>query len=333
MRADVTELVEAVTSSDGAAEIENIAGHELPSEVQTLVEEYDAFEGSRDPFLWKWFHWLTPEFTFSFVPDDRVPDVRKAKTLATVFITILDDFLEKDRDRETFDEAAKIPRSAYEMDADRDGVQTEQLEFARRVWTTLREMLDAAPRSEFYRPLFRFDTRQAVNAIEYSYLLGRYPELGNYRELTVHESHNVMMFAYADIDLMYSESLPTDDLAQLRRMVWQAQMMARIGNWVATWEREIHETDFSSGPVVYALEEGVLTYEDLRRLGDDPAYRDAVVERLEDANVETAFFDRWQRHYEELERLAAGTSSVDASSYVEGMETVLRYFVRGKGKV
>lgn len=333
MGADVTELVEAVTSSDDPAEVEDIAGHELPPEVRTLIEEYDTFEGSRDPFLWKWFHWLTPYFTFSFVPDDRVPEARKAKTLATVFITLLDDFLEKDRDRETFDEAAKIPRSAYEMDADRDGVQTEQLAFARRVWTALGDLLDAAPRSERYRPLFRFDTRQAVNAIEYSYLLGRYPELGNYRELTLHESHNVMMFAYADIDLMYARPLPTDDLAQLRRMVWQAQMMARIGNWVATWEREIHETDFSSGPVVYALEEGVLTYEDLERLVDDPAYQDAVVERLRDANVEAAFFDRWQSHYEELQRLATDLSAIDASSYVEGMETVLRYFIRGKGKV
>lgn len=333
MGADVTELVEAVTSSDDPAELEDIAGHELPPEVQTLVEEYDTFEGSRDSFLWKWFHWLTPEFTFSFVPDDRVPAVRTAKTLATVFITILDDFLEKDHDRETFDEAAKIPRSAYEMDADRDGVQTEQLEFARRVWTTLRNVLDAASRSEQYLPLLRFDTRQAVNAIEYSYLLGRYPELANYRELTLHESHNVMMFAYADIDLMYARPLPTADLAQLRRMVWQAQMMARIGNWVATWEREIHETDFSSGPVVYALEEGILDYEDLERLREDTAYQDAVVERLEDANVEAAFLDRWQTHYEELERLADDLSFIDAASYVEGMKTVLRYFVWSKGKV
>ncbi|WP_137284793.1 terpene synthase family protein [Halorussus salinisoli] len=333
MGADVTELVEAVTSSDGSAEVENISGHELPPEVQALIDEYDTFAGSRDSFLWKWVHRLTPHFTFSFVPDEHVTDVRTAKTLATVFITILDDFLEKDRDKETFDEAAKIPCSAYEMNAERAEVQTEQLRFARRVWDELRNVLDGAPRSEFYFPLFRFDTEQAVNAIEYSYLLGRYPELGNYQELTVHESHNVMMFAYSDIDLMYSPALPTDDLAQLRRLVWQAQMMARIGNWVATWEREIHETDFSSGPVVYALEEGLLTYDELERLRDDPEYQDEVVERLRDANVDAAFFDRWQSHYEELQRLSEDLSSVDASSYVEGMETVLRYFIWGKGKV
>ncbi|MFC7082446.1 hypothetical protein [Halorussus caseinilyticus] len=333
MGADVTELVEAVTSSDEPAEVESISGHELPPEVQALIDEYDTFEGSRDSFLWKWVHRLTPHFTFSFVPDEHVTDVRTVKTLATIFITILDDFLEKDRDRETFDEAAKIPHSAYEMDADREEVQTEQLEFAQLVWDELQSVLDDAPRSEFYLPLFRFDTQQAVNAIEYSYFLGQYPELANYQELTVHESHNVMMFAYADIDLMYAPALPTDDLAQLRRMVWEAQMMARIGNWVATWEREIHETDFSSGPVIYALEEGLLTYEDLQRLRDNPEYQAEVVERLRDADVDAAFFERWQSHYEELERLAEDLSSIDASSYVEGMETVLRYFIWGKGKV
>ncbi|NEU55808.1 outer membrane protein assembly factor BamD [Halorussus sp. MSC15.2] len=333
MGADVTDLVETVTSSDEPAEVESISNHELPPEIRALIDEYDAFEGSRDPFLWKWVHRLTPHFTFSFVPDDRVTEVRTAKTLGTVFITILDDFLEKDRDRETFDEAAKIPHSAYEMDPDREAVQSEQLRLAKRVWDDLRDVLADAPRSEFYLPLFRFDTQQAVDAIRYSYLLGRYPELANYRELTLHESHNVMMFAYADIDLMYSPALPTDDLAQLRRMVWQAQMMARIGNWVATWEREIRETDFSSGPVVHALEEGLLTYDELERLREDPEYREEVVERLRDADVDAAFFERWQGHYEELERLAADLSTIDATSYVEGMETVLRYFIWGKGRV
>ncbi|UPW01145.1 hypothetical protein M0R88_03345 [Halorussus gelatinilyticus] len=333
MGADVTEIVEAVKSGDSTADVEAIADHDLPPEVTELVEEYERFDGTRDPFLWKWFHWLTPQFTFSFVPDEHVADARTAKMLAGVFITIVDDFLEKDHDRETFDEAVKIPHAVYEMDADREGVQTRQLELVRDVWTTLLDVLERAPSSEEYLPLLRFDTEQATNAVHYSYLLDSYPELANTRELTVHESHNIMMFAYADVDLMFGPTFPRSDLATLRQMVWQAQMMARIGNWIATWERELHETDFSSGPVVHALESGLLDYEDLDRLRTDQEFREAVIEDLREAGVEAVFFEQWQSHYEELERLAANLSTIDATSYAEGMETVLQYFLRAKGKI
>lgn len=333
MGADVPDLVEAVESSDSTADVEAIAEHELPPEVAALAEEYDRFEGARDPFLWRWFHWLTPEFTFSFVPDDRLTEARTAKTLAGMFITIVDDFLEKDQDRETFDEAVKIPHATYEMNADRESVQTEQLRLVREVWSALVDVLETAPRSVAYLPLLRFDTEQATNAVEYSYLLDRYPELANSRELRVYECHNIMMFAYADIDLMFGPEFPRSDLATLRQMVWEAQMMARIGNWIATWEREIHETDFSSGPVIHALESELLDYADLETLRTDPEYRETVIEQLRAENVEAAFFDEWQNHYEELERLSANLSTIDATSYVGGMEAVLQSFLTAKGKI
>lgn len=333
MRAKVTDIVQSARSADTAAELSRIEEHPLPAEFETLVDEYNEFDDARDPFLWKWIHRLTPQFTFSFVADEHFDTVRCAKTVATMYITLLDDFLEKERDWETFEEAAKIPSPSQSANFDRDAVDTAHLSFAQKVWTTLVEILEAAPHYEAYLDLFLFDTKQAINAIEYSYLLGQYPEIANDQELMNYESHNVMMFSYADVDLMYATDVPKRELPQLRRLVWEAQKMARIGNWIATWERELGENDLSSGPAVYALEQGIIGYDDLALLEVDPDHRHVIGERLRAASVDDVFFERWQRHYERLEAISQGCEVLDVTSYVEGMEEVLRYFVLGTGRV
>jgi hypothetical protein len=130
---------------------------------------------------------------------------------------------------------------------------------------------------------------------------------------------------------MHSSVDVRDEFGTLREAVWTGQVMARIGNWVSTWERELREGDFSAGPIVYALEEGILSRADLDRAARDPDAADAVVARLEDQGVGGEFLTRWERQYHQLCQYEQAFDSFDLGPFVSGTEEVLRYHLASTG--
>lgn len=65
--------------------------------------------------------------------------------------------------------------------------------------------------------------------------------------------------------------------------------MARIGNWLTTWERELTEGDFSSGIVVCAIRRRVITASEAKR-GDV----DRLVDRITAHGIEAEFIREWE---------------------------------------
>jgi len=311
--------------------LENISEHELPREVHDLIEDYQALKGARSHFMWKWVHQLAPQNTLPSIYEDYDDETPIDKTLAILFVTLLDDLLERNNDRPTFNEIKRIPQEARSVDPHREDVDTEYVEFALTVWDTLLTRLGAAPNFSEYEELLRFDIRQGINAIEYSEIAINQPGLVTMGDLNRYESHNMVMQAYADIDLMYSPIGTRDELPTIREAVWTAQLMARIGNWVSTWERELREGDFSSGVVVYALEENIVSRDELVRARENSLVVEELVDRIKDHDVEKTFLLRWEQHYHELREHNARSDSIDLEPFIEGTEEVLRYHLASTG--
>lgn len=333
MGSEVSEIARFADSPDAELLMAGVMEHDLPPVVDWLVDEYHRFEGARDRFMWKWVHELAPRNALPCVDEGYEDRVATDKTLTILFVTLLDDVLEKRRDYATFEEASKAPFPDRNADLSRPGVDAEYVRFTEQVWETLEDRLRRAPRFEEYLELLRFDLKQVVNAIEYSYLAILQPELTTLADLMRYESHNMAMFVYADIDLMHTTGAPELDLPTLREGVWFAQQMARIGNWVSTWERELAEGDFSSGVVAYALQEDIVDLEELRALEDDgsDAAIDGVADRIQDAGVEALFLDRWDEHYEDLLEVDEDLEDIDLRPYADGLKEVLRYHLASKG--
>ena len=337
----ITNLLTAELSNGGSSRLDQsavdafvaeIQEHPLPADIERLLEEYHELQDARPVFMWQWVHRLAPQNTLPCVEREFTDAVPVDKTITILFITMLDDLLEKRQDHATFVELAKIPSAHQTPDTTRDDVDTEYVEVAQQVWDTLVDRLQRAPNYEVYVDLLRYDVKQAINGIEYSALAIQHPDLVTMSDLLRYESHNMVMFAYADIDLMHSPLAVRDDLSTLREAIWTAQLMARIGNWVSTWERELREGDYSSGPVVYALENGVITCAELDQLregGQEAA--DELVERIKDQGVEQTLRARWQQHYHQLQWYNRELSTVDLEPFIEGMENVLRYHLASTG--
>lgn len=298
----------------------------LSETVQPLVDAYDERIGDRDRSTWRWFDAVEPEFRLSCVDDERGRRVRDAKVLATMFITVIDDVAERHGDRATLEELLLVPFDSRPADPTRDGVDGECVRFQRELWDALLSRFRESPRAEKFEPLFRFDVRQALQSVDYSALLGRYPGLAGERELRTYDVYNMMLFPFADIDLANAPAFETSELAAVRDLVARGQRMARIGNWIATWQRELAEGDYSSGIVVRALESGVVSVDELRAIRSSPtdATVDPVVERIRDAGIEAAFVERWRREYERGTDYCGEIESVDARAYLEGFVPIFR---------
>ena len=312
--------------------MKEVEDYDLPDDIESIADRYDEAVGIRDRFLWKWFHLLSPYFQLSTVEETYVKKVQDDKTLLTFYVTLLDDLIDEQNDRRTFQEAAKIPFNHFSVNFDRSGLDEECLEFAVSVWDELERSLRVAPRFREYSDLFYFDLQQTVNAIRYAYIVNNYPYSANRAEAYAYSSHNMVLLAFSDIDLMHSRGFNREEFASLRSTLLKAQKMARIGNWVSTWQRELAEGDFSSGVVAYAYEIGLITDQDLRRLWANPREDtvDPIRERLRRNDIEEAFLTQWQQYYEELER-ASELETVDVSLLLDGMETVLQFHLNSEG--
>jgi hypothetical protein len=330
---DVRTVVEAARSDPGKRAMKQVSEHELPDELEGLIDRYLPMRGSRDRFIWKWVHELAPEFTFPFVQSEYEEDVRTIKTGATLFLTLLDDVVEKEGDIATFREARKVPFPNQHVEYGRDAVDYDYVEFTESVWRWVAERLGTAPHYDEYADLFRYDLRQSIGAIEYSSLADDQLRFTLLDEHTRRESHNMLMFPYSDIDLMYGAELRSQEIATIREAVWHAQLMARIGNWISTWERELRENDYSSGIVVYALQEGIIAPEDLERIDqEDGSAHEHVVARIREAGVEEYFLGRWHDNYHELAAVNRELETIDLLPYVEGMREVLLYHLASRGE-
>jgi hypothetical protein len=313
------------TAHEGTDFTEQIADVTLPETVTELVADYDRLYGDRSPFLWRWIYSLFPEFTLSSVPAEHATAVRTHKTVLTMYVTVLDDLVEHHGDRRTFEEARSLPREGKTPDRERVAVDPEQFAFVERLWTTFEEGVAVAPRRDEFAEIFRYDLRQTLNAMDYSAVVNGNPRIANLSGARRYGAHNMVMFPYADVDLMYSPAFSTGDFGAVRDLLWDLQEMARIGNWLTTWEREIEEGDYTAGVIVAALEEGIVTPTELRRREDD------AIEAIKDHDIEERFRRRWRERYRSVRDREFGADSVDLDALVSGMETVFEYHLASRG--
>ena len=202
------------------------------------------------------------------------------------------------------------------------------------MWGRLGDRLRRAAGDRWCGPQYRLDVRRVVVGFEYRTLAIDRPELATGSDLRRYETHNMGVCAFADVDLMYADAPDLGgELSTFRSAVHTAGRMARIGNWLSTWERELREGDASSGVVVAALERGILDPGELSDLGAGPDDGEAAraVERIEAHGLDTELLAEWNDHHRRLAEAAGRIEAVDLGPFVEGTEDVLRYHLASRG--
>lgn len=299
---------------------------ELPPAVAELSEEYDRRVGDRDRYLWKWIHNLFDAFTLSCVPEGRRESVKTTKTVLTMFVTVLDDLADRRRDGATFAQARRVPYAPGAVDPETPGVDGELVRFVRRLWDAVETRLLDAPRRGEFDDLLAFDLRAVIAAMDYARVLNDTPSMANLEGTRHYGPHNMTMFPYADVDLMYSPGFDAGELGALRALVWDLQRMARIGNWVTTWRRELREDDYSAGVVVAALERGLFD----PRAGCGRSADEAAA-TIEAHGLDREFLREWRRRFDAVRRRSVDVATVDTDRLIDGMRTVMEHHLASDG--
>lgn len=317
-------LGELSVDIDSESFIEEITQTELPPAVATFAGRYDEEIGTRDAFGWKWFYRILDYFTLETVPENRIEEIHTIKTLLTMFIVILDDLAEEDTDRATFEQARTIPFSVEPTESP-TGLNQQALSLAEDIWSAVSDRLAELPRYSEFITLLAYDLRQSITAMDYSLLVNESPAVATRTGTRHYGPHNMCFFPYIDIDLMASPSVVWADVAPLRELYWTAQQMGWIGNGVTTWEREVHEGDVSSGVVVAALRDGLITPEQLRT---NP---EATIAAIEASEIEATLIERWHTLHSDLRDVEETATSVDLDRVADRMVTVMAFHLASEG--
>lgn len=315
---------------DSLPSTDEIAALELPDRARTLCERYERRIGHRQTYLWQWLYAVFPRYRLSSVPQAHHESLRELKLVLTMFYTTLDDVADTRGDEATFLEALKLPLPGATPDPERDEVDGDAIAFTTAAWETVGDALGTTPRASEFWSVFRFDVQQVLNAMHYGCLVNDAPELATRVETDAYAVHNMAQFSYADMDLMHSPEFDRTELRSLRQVIWPAQRLARIANWVATWEREVAEGDPTSGILVEALSRDIV---DVAELSDPSVPDEELVQRIRAHGIEQRYRDEWDRIYEELSSERHAVDSVDTQSYLAGIRDMRDLYLDNRGRI
>ncbi len=82
--------------------------------------------------------------------------------------------------------------------------------------------------------------------------------------------------------------------------------MARIGNWLTTWEREVKEQDFTSILIPYSLRKSIISKEDVT----SSRIEDLIV-KIKNSDARKEILKEWENLYKEADKKGKRISSID----------------------
>lgn len=301
----------------------------LPQEIEELIKEYKEAGGKRNNFLWKWSLLVFKEagIMFSNVKKEYFKVLPNTKVVLTLFITLQDDISDKYKDQALLKELLKIPFNMESVNFNLfNDDQKNYIRFTIKVWKYIETKIKEFPNYEIFKDVFEYDLKQLLNSMAYSELVNKNPNMINLKEAGIYGCHNMAVFLYTDIDLMAAENFNVNELGDLRNIVWNAQQMARIGNWLSTWKREVKEKDFTSGIIAYAIKKGIVRNNDLLELNADE-----LIKKIDVPAIKNFFMSSWKKNYEEINSFSSTITSIDIKKLLDGLKKLLELHLLSEG--
>lgn len=314
----IDEILNQLTPEKIQKEIQEIQEIELPLDLQKWIDEYEKV-GQRNRFFWKWTFNVSKTTIFSTILPEHQESLRNVKFLISMFIVLIDDVVDKTHNVYLLKKI--LGHIEYEENTDQiqlNNQDEEYLKLTLKTWNHIQVTIKKYPGFEEFEELFKHDVSQALNTMKYAHLISAIPQLINEKEYWLYSPHSMQVMICSTLELMCSSGFNIKNLGKLREILWSAQKMARIGNCLSTLKREIKENDFTGGIVAYAVNNEIVSVDDLKNL--DKA---KLIQKIEDANIREVFLKKWDNEYRQISKKILGTQEKEGKNLLITLEKLL----------
>jgi len=315
----IEKILKQLTPERIEKEIEAVQKVKLPPELQKWVKEYEKV-GDRDEFIWKWIYSAIQLITLPIVDKKYKNSIWRIKTyVLVIFDILLNDVADRSKNKRLLNELLKIPFSEKNIKLNYlTKKEKKYLAFTKRFWECTFSQIKRCPRYEELKEIFNYDIAQIIIANQYDYLIAKYHYLINKTENWLYSPCTMGGMLCGTIDVMCSSKFDIKELGVMREVLWEAQKMARIGNWISTWKREIGENDFTSGVFVYALDLDILNNNELKKRNESK-----ISKKIKNSKIEERLLEEWLQSYKKIDRFRRKLKSVDIKEFINGLEKLL----------
>ena len=323
----IEQILKKITPEVRRREIEKIKRVKLPPELEKWVEEYKSMEGERDDFIWKWTYNISRIITLSSVKKEYKKSAWETKFLMIMFVVLIDDVVDKHKNDKLLKELLKIPfYKSFVRFNKFDRKEKKYIKFVIKLWQNIENINRKYPRYNEFKEIAEFDIKQLLNSMEYAYLVNENNYLINRDEYNIYFSYNMQLITDIMIDLSCSLKFNLSELSIIRKISLHAQRMARIGNWITTWEREINEEDFTSGVFAYALEDGIIFLSDMKK-----SNKLKLIKKIKKSKIEKKLLEEWEDNYKEIKKLSNKIKTINIDDFLVSLEKVIFMHLVSRG--
>lgn len=319
-----SKILKQITPKTIKNELHEIQEVILPAKLQEWITSYKKI-GIRSDFVWHLFFKIDGEIDYIPRPLSNYDSLQETKFLIAMFVVLLDDIADQDGGKELFNKLSVIPFIADPVSIESlTPTEKEYFNFTLKVWERIHYLIINSPQVKYLGDQFIFDTKQMINAMEYSNLISKYPNLINKTEYWLYSPHSMQFIVGGIVNMMFLDQFVSSELQTIREIIWQIQKMARIGNCISTWEREIVDRDFTSGVFAYAIDSQIITSNDL--LSD----ANIVIKKIKKAKIENSLLKEWEKCYREISHYKKKVTMLNIEKLLYSLEKLLLFEIISK---
>lgn len=315
----IQQMLKKITPEVRKREIERINQIKLPKNLQKWVDEYKKAGGGRDDIIWRFVYLIVRDISPFINYNKKYKKVNiEIKFLFSMFIIIIDDIVDKEKNNKLFDEITKI---IYFNVKDGDTKKLNKISlFAIDIHKYIYKQIKQFPFFNNYKNLLKFEITQIFNSMRYSIIVNKHPFIINNFEFWSYFPCSMQIMSYYIIELMCVTSKHSKKyLRESREIVLIIQKMGRIGNCLSTWRRELNEKDFTSLVFFTAIEKGIIRVEDIENIKITN-----IRDRIEKLGVESDILAKWNYYFSIIKNKKEFKNNlINKKNLLERMEKLL----------
>ncbi len=303
---------------------EVVAKHEeLLKDMLPVVEMYSKI-GRRDSSMFDWLLLGLENLGLSTVEHKYLGSLAVVKTEFALWEVLLDDLVDNEQMRNTklFNELIKIPFNSEQIDKSKlSKEESGYLDITKDIWdNALLGVVKNYPHYKKYKVALEFDIMQLLNALRYSSFVNEYSNAVNIIENEAYVPHGIQVMIQMDLDLMCSNGFNDKEFGMLRELNYISQKMAKIGNLLGTYPRELMESDMSSEATIKLLEEHGVDFKfNLNKILNMERRYPKFEEKL---------IEEWQKEYQLAKEVATRIKSVDTDRFMMERELIQEAYLK-----